>query len=203
MSIWRFRETMTGCSFKACGSTGRKPHWRPARRASLRTGRSRPARSWRLSEILPRFSRACWPGAIRPSLAVRTLRIPARTFTLCPSHPAPLGKDACGHFRAVSGPGPPEGHNTYLHAVDDIFVTDAYHSLSIEGYRVSRDLIERVRSGEWHPENNEADPAARIVLGHFIFVYIHPYFDGNGRMGRFLMNVMMAAGGISVDGNPR
>ena len=42
---------------------------------------------------------------------------------------------------------------------------------------------------------NEPDPAVRVVLGHFIFVYIHPYFDGNGRMGRFLMNVMMAAGG--------
>jgi Fic family protein len=26
-------------------------------------------------------------------------------------------------------------------------------------------------------------------------VYIHPYMDGNGRMGRFLMNVMMAGGG--------
>ncbi|MEE1964665.1 Fic family protein [Allomuricauda taeanensis] len=25
----------------------------------------------------------------------------------------------------------------------------------------------------------------RAVLGHFIFVYIHPYMDGNGRMGRF------------------
>jgi Fic family protein len=24
---------------------------------------------------------------------------------------------------------------------------------------------------------------------------IHPYIDGNGRTGRFLMNVMMAAGG--------
>jgi Fic family protein len=32
-------------------------------------------------------------------------------------------------------------------------------------------------------------------LGHFFFVYIHPYMDGNGRIGRFLMNVMMAAGG--------
>ena len=28
-----------------------------------------------------------------------------------------------------------------------------------------------------------------------MFVYIHPYMDGNGRMGRFLMNVMLAAGG--------
>ncbi|MGX8009059.1 Fic family protein [Mesorhizobium sp. ORM8.1] len=41
----------------------------------------------------------------------------------------------------------------------------------------------------------EHDPAVRVVLGHFVFVYIHPYMDGNGRMGRFLMNVMMAAGG--------
>ncbi|MBW2688918.1 MAG: Fic family protein, partial [Deltaproteobacteria bacterium] len=35
----------------------------------------------------------------------------------------------------------------------------------------------------------------RVVLGHFIFVYIHPYVDGNGRMGRFLMNTMLASGG--------
>ena len=41
----------------------------------------------------------------------------------------------------------------------------------------------------------EAEPSVRVVLGHFMFVYIHPYMDGNGRMGRFLMNVMMAAGG--------
>ncbi len=41
----------------------------------------------------------------------------------------------------------------------------------------------------------EEHPAVRVVLGHFVFVYIHPYMDGNGRMGRFLMNVMLAAGG--------
>jgi Fic family protein len=41
----------------------------------------------------------------------------------------------------------------------------------------------------------ETDPAVRVVLGHFIYVYIHPYMDGNGRTGRFLMNVMMAAAG--------
>jgi Fic family protein len=33
-----------------------------------------------------------------------------------------------------------------------------------------------------------------VVSGHFFFVYIHPFMDGNGRIGRFLMNVMMAAG---------
>src|SRR5690606_24632624 len=41
----------------------------------------------------------------------------------------------------------------------------------------------------------EEQPAVRVVLGHFFFVYIHPYMDGNGRMGRFLMNLMMASGG--------
>jgi hypothetical protein len=184
----------------------------------------------------------------------------------------------------------------YLKHVDDIYLTDAYHSLSIEGYRVSEELIERVHSGNWDPETNrndkkyadalaargywqafqavkksltkvlngnsagtvakndhpiwyrelfapsvsagltaasdlagyrnqpvyirksmhvppryeavrdlmpafftllkdEKEHAIRAVLGHFFFVYIHPYVDGNGRMGRFLMNVMLASGG--------
>lgn len=43
--------------------------------------------------------------------------------------------------------------------------------------------------------SKESVPAVRAILGHFIFVYIHPYGDGNGRMGRFLMNAMLASGG--------
>jgi Fic family protein len=43
--------------------------------------------------------------------------------------------------------------------------------------------------------SQEADASVRVVLGHFFFVYIHPYMDGNGRMGRFLMNLMLASGG--------
>jgi hypothetical protein len=193
-------------------------------------------------------------------------------------------------------PGPPRNIEAYMKRVNDAYVTDAYHSLSIEGYRVTRGLIERVRSGTWDPETNEGDreqrnavaargywlayqavqgsvrrvlegenpglvadedhgtwyrelfapsvtvgllkpadlagyrnsqvyirksmhvplnreavrdampaffdllreethPAVRVVLGHFVFVYIHPYMDGNGRVARFLMNVMMASGG--------
>jgi Fic family protein len=41
----------------------------------------------------------------------------------------------------------------------------------------------------------EPEASVRVVLGHFIFVYIHPYIDGNGRTGRFLMNTMLASGG--------
>ncbi|TPW12103.1 MAG: filamentation induced by cAMP protein Fic [Halothiobacillaceae bacterium] len=42
---------------------------------------------------------------------------------------------------------------------------------------------------------NEPEAAVRALLGHFIFVYIHPYMDGNGRIGRFIMNAMLASGG--------
>ena len=54
--------------------------------------------------------------------------------------------------------------SAYLKATDDIYVTDAYHSLSIEGYRVSPRLIERVRSGEWNPDENEGDHRHRSAL---------------------------------------
>lgn len=40
------------------------------------------------------------------------------------------------------------------------------------------------------------------MLGHFVFVYIHPYMDGNGFMGRFLTNLMIAAGGYPWTGGP-
>src|SRR6266513_2958593 len=41
----------------------------------------------------------------------------------------------------------------------------------------------------------ESAPQARAVLGHFFFVYIHPYMDGNGRLARFLMNLMLVPTG--------
>ena len=198
--------------------------------------------------------------------------------------------------RFPKAPGLARNANAYMKRVKEAYGTDAYQSLSIEGYRVTPELIERVRSGSWNPEANEqdreqtnamaargywqafqfveksiarvlngenpgtvadedhrewyremfapcvtagilkpsdlagyrngqayirqsmhvpmnrdavrdampaffdlltkeTDAAVRVVLGHFIFVHIHPYMDGNGRMGRFLMNLMMAAGG--------
>ena len=41
----------------------------------------------------------------------------------------------------------------------------------------------------------ESEASGRAVLGHFILTYIHPHMDGNGRIGRFLMNTMLASGG--------
>jgi hypothetical protein len=185
-----------------------------------------------------------------------------------------------------------------LKRVNEIYTHDAYHSLSIEGYQVTPELIEKIASGNWDPATSPTDqaqvnamaakgyheafkrvvgslddalggtsptraakrdlqdwyralfspsvlaniipasalagyrerrvfirgsehvppateavpplmdslfamlakeesPAVRAVLGHFIFVFIHPYSDGNGRIGRFLMNLMLTSGGYN------
>lgn len=41
----------------------------------------------------------------------------------------------------------------------------------------------------------ETDAFVGAVLAHWLFGFIHPYMDGNGRMARFAMNLMLAVGG--------
>ena len=195
-----------------------------------------------------------------------------------------------------AAPGLPKNIEKFISSVKEIYVTDAYHSLSIERYQVTPELIDRVRNGSWNAKDNDGDSKQRdamaakgywdafqmveksirkvltgenagevldndhgdwyralfgpsvvsgllkpadlagyrnhqvyitnsmhvplnseavrdampvlmellaeeseasvkAVLGHFIFVFIHPYMDGNGRMGRFIMNLMLASGG--------
>ena len=207
-----------------------------------------------------------------------------------------LRETVCNNF--PKAPGLPTDKEAFMKDVDDIYVIDAYHSLSIECYRVSPELIAKVSSGEWNAKENrknrklrdamaargyyqafqavkasikailegknpgtqidldhskwyrqlfdpsvvagilkatdlagyrghqvyignskhvplnvdamrdampvffellekETEPSVRAILGHFIFVFIHPYMDGNGRMGRFIMNAMLASGGYS------
>jgi len=60
---------------------------------------------------------------------------------------------------------------------------------------LNRDALRDAMPAFFDLLREEPHPAIRVVLGHFMFVYIHPYVDGNGRMGRFLMNVMLASGG--------
>ena len=66
--------------------------------------------------------------------------------------------------RFPKAPGPPRNIEAYLKRVNDAYVTDAYHSLSIEGYRVTPALIERVRSGTWNPEADEGDREQRNAM---------------------------------------
>ena len=228
-----------------------------------------------------------------------------RTFSVLPSAASPI----VGRMRAIwksvrnvvaenfpAAPGLPRDKGAYLGFVDDIYKSDAYHSLSIEGYRVTPELIARVQQSNWDPEHHDDDrksrdtlaargywqafqrvketvseiisganpgararathmdwyrelfqpcvgagiiqaaalagyrndavylrtsryvpprweavrdampelfdlmesethPGVRAVLGHWLFGYIHPYPDGNGRMARFVMNAMLASGG--------
>ncbi|MDP7021901.1 MAG: Fic family protein [Candidatus Krumholzibacteria bacterium] len=203
-----------------------------------------------------------------------------------------MREDVLNHFPAPRGRHPDIAAR--LQQVNERYSMDAYHSLSIEGYRVSDELIEEVRSENWDPDaadkgsrdamaakgyalafsalrsslerilqgedavavtrlehrtwyrelfapsvaaglveardlagyrseavfirksrhvppramllpeamgtyfdllESEPSPAVQAVLSHWLLGYIHPYLDGNGRMARFLMNVMFVAGG--------
>ncbi len=193
-------------------------------------------------------------------------------------------------------PKPVHDTEACLEHIEAIYEHDAYNSLSIEGYRVTPELIRKIRAGEWNPDDDpedkqqaaamaakgyweafklvkdsvrrvlggasaasvagrdyqlwyralfgesvragilesfhlaghrngpvfirasrhvppphaavddamkslfdslqaEKEPIVRAVLGHWLFGYIHPYKDGNGRVARFLMNLMLASGG--------
>src|SRR4029077_9824087 len=54
-------------------------------------------------------------------------------------------------------PGLPRNQTAYMKGVEEAYVTDSYHSLSIEGYRVTPELIRNIRSGTWNPDANELD----------------------------------------------
>ena len=90
-------------------------------------------------------SRAVSPAAGRIGLMWQEMRTPVVAH-----FPAPA---TAGHDPAA-----------YLNHVEEIFVTDAYHSLSIEGYRVSRELIQRVHRGDWNPDTNEDDRQQQDAL---------------------------------------
>ena len=84
-------------------------------------------------------------------------------------------------------PGLPADHESYLRAVNDIYQSDAYHSLSIEGYRVSPDLIECVASGNWNPEGSAADRASRDALS------AHGYWQAFQRVRRDIAQIIDGA----------
>jgi Fic family protein len=42
----------------------------------------------------------------------------------------------------------------------------------------------------------DAGPLTRAIALHWGFVHVHPYKDGNGRISRLLMNLVLGAGGL-------
>ena len=61
-------------------------------------------------------------------------------------------------------PGMPADADAYLAAVDDSYTQDAYHSLSIEGYRVSPEFIDLLRAGMWNPDADPHHASARDAM---------------------------------------
>ena len=60
--------------------------------------------------------------------------------------------------------GLPRDPGAYLHIIDDVYKLDAYHSLSIEGYQVTPQLVQRVTAGDWDPDNVESDRENKNAL---------------------------------------
>lgn len=44
-----------------------------------------------------------------------------------------------------------------INQIDEVYSRDAYHSLSIEGYEVSEELIAKFASGAWNPDSSRQD----------------------------------------------
>ncbi|MFA6409402.1 MAG: Fic family protein [Gammaproteobacteria bacterium] len=61
-------------------------------------------------------------------------------------------------------PGLPKNAANYLQHVNDVYKEDSYNSLSIEGYQVTPELIERVRSKNWNPDLLGGDKDIRNAL---------------------------------------
>lgn len=51
----------------------------------------------------------------------------------------------------------------YLKSVEEKYTEDAYHSLSIEGYKVSPELIAKVGAGDWKPESEDKEQKNALV----------------------------------------
>lgn len=51
-----------------------------------------------------------------------------------------------------------------LQAIDTLYKQDAYHSLSIEGYRVTEALIRKVEKGDWRPDEETYDSEQRNAM---------------------------------------
>jgi len=75
-------------------------------------------------------------------------------------------------------PGLPDDSSQYLAQVESRYRFDAYHSLSIEGYQVNYDLIERIRQGGVNATPNPQIFAAEDTYSRFQSFSTFWFFTG-------------------------
>ncbi len=45
---------------------------------------------------------------------------------------------------------------------------------------------------DWYNNDNQLDPVVKAAIAHFWFIIIHPFDDGNGRIGRAIIDMLLA-----------
>lgn len=63
-----------------------------------------------------------------------------------------------------------------------------------EGEKLLRDLLQNIE--QYINESDNTDPLIKMAVFHYQFESIHPFLDGNGRVGRILMILYLVMSGL-------
>lgn len=74
----------------------------------------------------------------------------------------------------------------------EVHVTNSYGQAIHEGLIPESKIITAMDSALSILNNNDYDILIRVALFHYFFGYIHPFYNGNGRMTRFISSYMLA-----------
>lgn len=61
-----------------------------------------------------------------------------------------------------------------------------------EALKPERVKVEMDKFLDWFNQDNQLDPVLKAAIAHFWFIIIHPFDDGNGRIGRAITDMLLA-----------
>lgn len=73
-----------------------------------------------------------------------------------------------------------------------VLIEDARGKKLHEGITSEEKIAELIRQTLDLCARNDVPAVVSASLGHFLFEYIHPFYDGNGRVGRYLLSLYLA-----------